>query len=102
MPRVDARVEIPGYRRGGLVRVDGVDDAVEVVREEEGVGSGLEEAAGAAVHLGFAGLLGEEAEDEVLRVMRGGGEADDAVARADPRVSCTVESDEEGVGERVV
>lgn len=58
--------------------MDVVDKAEVVVGEQEGVGADAEDAAGTAVHDGFAVVEGEEAGDEVAGRAIGGCEADDA------------------------
>ena len=70
--------------------VDGVDDAGEVVGEEEGVRTGAEDAAGPAFDAelsvggcGFGGCGFEEAGDEVLGVVVWADQADYAIAGAD-------------------
>ena len=79
---------------------DVVDEAEVVVGQEESVRCCGEDAAGAAVDEGFAGVVEcEEAGDEVLGLVFAVGEADNAVAGADCGTAGSVEGDEECVFE---
>src|ERR1700744_5267135 len=74
--------------------MNGVDDAVVVVGEEEAVGSDAQNAAGTA----FDFAVFEEAGEEAAGLAVGGGEADDAVAGADAEMAGSVEGYEKSVG----
>src|ERR1700734_1599421 len=80
---------------GGVGGVDGVGEAEVVVGEQEAGGADAEDAAGTAVHDGFAVVEGEKAGDEVAGCAVRGREADDAIACADAGVARSVEGNEE-------
>lgn len=77
------------------MRVDVVDEAEEVVGEEECIGDDAEDAAGAAVDGGATVSVGEESGDEVAWSAVGWGEADDAISGANAGVAGAMEGDHE-------
>src|ERR1700733_8519326 len=86
-----------------LSRMNGVNDAVEIIREQKRVGARSQQATRASLDDRLAGLGDEEAGEKILRPAVGGSEADDAIAGAYARMARAVQCPqktvlEDGVG----